>query len=80
LLGSVEALPLWTPTLDAFLSKVGLPNTNLQPDQLPAPYPAPTDFAKLSDVYAVPFLNDEGRQRYAALCHASSSSRSMEPR
>jgi len=65
-LGSVEALPIWTPRMDAFLSKIGLPNTNLHPELLPQPYPEPSNFAELSNVYAVPFLNGQGRQRYAA--------------
>jgi hypothetical protein len=43
-----------------------LPSTNLHPELLPEPYPAPTNFAELSNVYAVPFLNGPGRQRYAA--------------
>jgi hypothetical protein len=65
-LGSVEALPIWTPRMDSFLSKVGLPNTNLHPELLPEPYPAPTNLAELSNVYAVPFLDGQGRQRCAA--------------
>lgn len=65
-LGSVEALPIWMPRMDAFLSEVGLPSTNLHPELLPQPYPVPTNFAELSNVYAVPFLSQQGRQRYAA--------------
>jgi dienelactone hydrolase len=65
-LGKIEALPIWTPRLDAFLDKLGLPNRNLHPELLPEPYPQPTAFAAVNDVAAVPLLNDKGRDTYRA--------------
>ncbi|MGD0345762.1 MAG: CocE/NonD family hydrolase [Terracidiphilus sp.] len=65
-LGSVEALPIWMPKLDAFLKSVGLPGENLHPELLPPPYPEPTGFASIDDVNAVPFIGDKGREDYRA--------------
>jgi dienelactone hydrolase len=58
LLGMVEGLPIWIPKLDAFL--------NLRPELMPAPYPAPSQFAAVDDVSAVPLISEEGRQTYRA--------------
>ena len=63
-LGSVEALPIWMPRVDAFLARIGLPSQNLHPELLPANYPAPTHFAAIDDVKAIPLVNDKGRQAY----------------
>jgi dienelactone hydrolase len=65
-LGKIEALPIWTPRLDAFLRSVGLPGKALHAELLPAPYPAPSRFAALDDVNAIPLVNDRGRQAYQA--------------
>jgi len=63
-LGTVEALPIWIPKVDAFLARIGLPNRNLHPELMPVPYPAPTHFAAVDDVSKVPYLDDTGRQKY----------------
>jgi dienelactone hydrolase len=63
-LGSVTALSIWIPRMDAFLLRIGLPNKNVYPELLPAFYPAPTHFAAIDDVNAIPLLNDKGRQSY----------------
>ena len=65
-LGAVEAFPIWMPKVDAFLSSLGLPAKELRSDLLPQKYPAPTHFAAIDDVSAVPLINDQGRKSYAA--------------
>ncbi len=59
-----ETLPLWTPHVDAFLARIGLPAAEIHPEYLPIPIPPPTGFAALADASAVPFLNDKGRAGY----------------
>lgn len=59
-----ESLPTWTPRVDAFLRRIGLPATDIHPEYLPIPTPPPTHFAATGDVAAVPFLNDRGRTAY----------------
>lgn len=65
-LGSVEALPMWTPKVDAFLARIGLPAQNIHPEYLPAPYPAATGFADIDDAAALPLVGDNGRRDYQA--------------
>ena len=60
-----EGLPIWTPRVDAFLARIGLPAAEVHPEYLPIPTPPPSGFAGLSDVAAVPLLNDRGRASYA---------------
>jgi dienelactone hydrolase len=64
LLGFPEGLRIWTPRVDAFLTKVGLPSKITHPEYLPADFPQPTDYAAIDDVDAVPYLTDEGRKTY----------------
>jgi dienelactone hydrolase len=59
-----DSLPLWAPKLDAFLRRIGLPGEPIDPEYLPHPAPPPTGWAKLTDVAAVPFLNNDGRALY----------------
>ena len=63
-LGKIEALPIWIPKVDAFLDNVGLPSKVLYPELLPAAYPAPTDYAAINDVSAIPLINDKGKDSY----------------
>ena len=63
-LSAPGSLPLWAPKVDAFLSRIGLPGTPVDPEYLPYPAPPPSGWAKLTDVAAVPFLRDEGRALY----------------
>ena len=59
-----EALPLWMPYLDKFLAGIGMPNTQVTPDYLPTTFPPATQFAAATDVAAVPYLTDKGRDLY----------------
>jgi len=65
-LGQIEALPIWIPRMDAFLARIGLPSQNLHPELLPAPYPAPTHFAAIDAIAALPLVDDNGRKSYEA--------------
>jgi dienelactone hydrolase len=64
LLSFPESLPIWTPRVDAFLGRIGMPNRPAYPQYLPPPTPPPTGFAAIGDVAAVPYLNDAGRALY----------------
>ncbi|HUA82159.1 MAG TPA: prolyl oligopeptidase family serine peptidase [Dyella sp.] len=60
LLGSGGGLSLWVPKLDAFLGRVGLPNTLIHPEYLPTPSPSPSGYAALDDLQALPYVNAFG--------------------
>ena len=64
-LGSGEALKIWTPRVDGFLDRIGMPHQALYPAYLPVAPPAPTHFADIQDIAAVPFLNDAGKALYS---------------
>ena len=64
MLSAPESLPIWTPRVDAFLARIGLPAAELYPDYLPMPFPPPTHANPVDDVASVPFLNDPGRDAY----------------
>lgn len=72
MLSSPDGMTLWTPEVDAFLASIGLPSTVADPGYLPTPAPAPTHFAGLADVAAVPFLTDRGRAMYGQFLDADS--------
>lgn len=61
-----ESLPIWTPHVDEFLGRIGMPNQMVHPEYLPKPWPKPTNFAAIGDVAAVPYLSDDGRALYRA--------------
>jgi dienelactone hydrolase len=65
-----EALPLWTPKLDNFLARIGMPSALINPDYLPQPFPPASNFAALTDVKAIPHLSDEGREAYRQFLQA----------
>lgn len=64
LMSFVEGVPIWTPRVDAFLARLGLPHAPLRPDLVPSPFPAPTGFAAIDDLQAPPGLSAKGRQAY----------------
>jgi dienelactone hydrolase len=59
-----EALPLWTPKIDSFLIRIGLPHTEVNHGYLPEPFPATTSFAAINDVAAIPYLSAKARDFY----------------
>ena len=64
MLSSYEGLRIWTPKVDAFLAKIGLPSKPIYPQYMPIAVPPASNYAPLSDVDAVPYLNDQGRELY----------------
>ena len=59
-----ESLPLWVPKIDAFLRQIGMPSTELHAGYLPERFPAPTQFAAITDVTAIPYLSQRYREMY----------------
>ena len=64
LLGHAEGLAIWTPRVDVFLARLGLPARMVFPGYLPTPFPPASHFATIADTAAVPYLNDAGRVAY----------------
>jgi len=64
LLSFPEGLPIWTPRVDAFLTRIGLPSSMTHPEYLPKSGPPVSHFAAIDDVAAVPWLSDKGREAY----------------
>lgn len=57
-------LTLWTSRLDKFLAGLNMPHANVNPGDLPMPFPESTNFAPLGDVNAVPYLTEANREAY----------------
>jgi dienelactone hydrolase len=64
MLSDPETLPIWTPKLDAFLRRIGLPAEERYPAYLPIKVPAASGYAAIDDANAVPFIGEKGRQGY----------------
>ena len=64
LLSFSEAMPVWTGAVDIFLRQIGLQAEILYPDYLPHRLPPPTHWANISDLAAVPFIDEQGRALY----------------
>ncbi len=60
LLGSWEGLRVWTPKLDAFLKKIGMPFASIYPENMPMATPPSSGYAAVDDIAAVPYLGSEG--------------------
>jgi hypothetical protein len=65
-----EALSLWTPQIDSFLARIGMPSAVVDPHYMPVPFPPATQFASVTDVAAVPYLSDKGRDLYRKFLEA----------
>ena len=63
MLASRDGEKVWLNDTMAFLDQVGMP-TKVLYDVPPPPSPARTDYAKVDDVEAVPFLSENGRRAY----------------
>ena len=57
-------LPLWVDKVDAFLRQLRLPATVVNTEFLPEKAPAPTGYATIDDIAAVPFLSEAQRAEY----------------
>lgn len=64
LLSHPESLAIWTPRVDDFLARIGLPSAPTHPEYLPTPFPPPTHYAALDDDAAVPYLPATARDGY----------------
>lgn len=62
-LGHIESIAIMAPPLDAFLHKIGLPNTVKYPGFVPPATPPSSHFADINDANAVP-INDKARPDY----------------
>jgi dienelactone hydrolase len=56
---SGAGLPLWIAKADAFLASIGMPSQEINPEYLPRPEPAPSGYANINDVSAVPYLSTQ---------------------
>jgi dienelactone hydrolase len=65
-----EALLLWTPRIDSFLARVGMPSALVNAGYMPEPFPPATQFAVVTDVAAVPYMTDAGRDLYRKFLEA----------
>jgi hypothetical protein len=63
MLASRDGEKIWLSETEQFLQQVGMPTKVLYEVPEP-PQPPRTDFAKVDDVDAVPFLTDNGRRAY----------------
>ncbi len=63
MLASRDGEQIWLPETEEFLKEAGMPTKVLYKVPGP-PQPSRTDFAKVDDVTAVPFLTDNGRRAY----------------
>lgn len=60
---SPQGVAIWWPPTERFLNEIGLPSEVRY--ALPStPRPAKTDFADLSDIQALPYLDDKRRELY----------------
>jgi dienelactone hydrolase len=64
MLGSAEALPMWVPKLDAFLARIGMRHTDVNPEYMPTPAPPASGYATIDDAQAVPYLGPRGEAYY----------------
>lgn len=60
---STRGVPIWWPETEKFLKEVGLP-TDIIGEVKRMPRPPKTEFAELSDVNKVPYLNERRRELY----------------
>ena len=64
MLSRPESIQLWAPKLDAFLTRIGMPGREILPRYMPRPWPAPTHFAAVGDLAAMPWISTASRQAY----------------
>ena len=63
MLASRDGEKMWWPQAERFLAQVGMPTREIYAVE-PAPALPKTDFAKIDDVAAVPYLGEHGRAAY----------------
>jgi hypothetical protein len=60
---SGAGLPLWIQKSDAFLTSIGMPGQEVNPEYLPGRASATSSYADINDLGALPYLNDEQREQ-----------------
>ncbi|UGQ49036.1 alpha/beta hydrolase family protein [Massilia endophytica] len=63
MLGSRDGQQIWVPEVERFLARVGMPTREVYALAEPPAQP-PSNYAKIDDVAAVPFLPERGREQY----------------
>ena len=63
MVGSRDGVKIWWPETERFLRKIGMPTEQVVAITEEAAM-APTDFAAVDDINAIPFLRDRGRAAY----------------
>jgi dienelactone hydrolase len=66
MLASREGEKVWLPEAERFLARIGMPVREKFTVAGEAQYQAPTDYAALDDVEAIPYLAGKGRAEYKA--------------
>jgi dienelactone hydrolase len=61
--GSRDGVAIWLPEVERFLTGIGMP-TEVRVAIAETPRPAPTRFATIDNISAVPFMADKGREGY----------------
>jgi dienelactone hydrolase len=65
-----EVQPLWTSRLDMFLAGLGMPHADVNPGDMPLPFPPATQFADVTDVAAIPYISSRARALYGQFLQA----------
>lgn len=60
---SGAGLPLWVQKADAFLTSIGMPGQEVNPEYLPGHAPGATRYADINDLSAVPYLSDAQKEK-----------------
>jgi dienelactone hydrolase len=63
IVGDRDGVAIWWPHAEAFLAQIGMP-TAVRYRVEDAPTPAPTGYATIDAIDAVPFINESGREGY----------------
>jgi dienelactone hydrolase len=66
MLASREGEKVWLPEAERFLARIGMPAREKYAVAAEAPVQAPTEYAALDDVEAIPYLAGKGRAEYKA--------------
>jgi dienelactone hydrolase len=61
--GSRDGVKIWWPQTEKFLASIGLPTTEIYTVEEPE-LPPRTDFAKVDNVDALPYVREKGREQY----------------
>ncbi len=63
-----DGVPIWWPSVDAFLTRIGMP-THMEYRVETTPMPRASGYAAVDSVNAVPYLDSAGRAAYSKFLH-----------